>query len=294
MFSQKKRTTGWLTLKRSVPGGGILLLIILLCAEWVHSLKSTQGKITATATQHSAHEALFQPPSRSAGNFRRAKELAYSVYGNEGFTFYCGCPFRGKQVFHKQCDYTPDPTQERAYRTEWEHIVPASDFGRHFKAWTSGHPDCRTSSGRPFRGRRCAGLVSEAFRKMEADLYNLVPAIGEVNRRRGNLKMIPGDQQMADGKICSLTFLKHGAVPDEKIRGFIARTYLYMQAVYPEAVHLTQAQQNSYQKWHQDFPPTPEEIRRAEKIREIQGNQNHYVSGMPRLQNKEMTQSARK
>ena len=52
-----------------------------------------------------------------------------------------------------------------------------------------------SQKGKRYKGRRCASKVSLEFRLMEADLYNVQPAIGEVNGRRSNYSMaiIPGE-----------------------------------------------------------------------------------------------------
>ena len=57
-----------------------------------------------------------------------------------------------------------------------------------------GHPECVSSMGKTFKGRNCARKMAILFRYMEADLYNLYPAIGEVNGLRSNysMVMIPG------------------------------------------------------------------------------------------------------
>ena len=128
---------------------------------------------------------------------RDAHALFYrAIYKDHRETFYCACPFsRRRNIDYARCDYQPlDKDYARAKRVEIEHVVPAYAFGQSFSAWRNGHPDCR-KKGRPFFGRKCVRKVSERFRKMEADLYNLVPAIGELNELRENFSVadIPGE-----------------------------------------------------------------------------------------------------
>lgn len=66
----------------------------------------------------------------------------------------------------------------------WEHIVPAHAFGQSFKEWREGHPECVNRKGKLFRGRNCAQKVNIKFRYMQADMYNLVLAMGEINSLR--------------------------------------------------------------------------------------------------------------
>ena len=87
---------------------------------------------------------------------------------------------------------------KRAQRIEWEHVVPAHAFGQSFKEWREGHPDCVTQSGKAYKGRKCASKVNIEYRRMEADMHNLFPAIGEVNGDRSNYSMaiLPGEPRL--------------------------------------------------------------------------------------------------
>ncbi len=51
--------------------------------------------------------------------------------------------------------------------------------------------------GKPFKGRNCAQKVNIKFRYMQADMYNLVPAVGEINGLRSNygFGIIPGEKR---------------------------------------------------------------------------------------------------
>ena len=98
-------------------------------------------------------------------------------------------PSAGSEVELASCGYQPKKDPDRAKRLEWEHVVPAEAFGQSFKEWREGNPACVDSKGKAFKGRNCARKMSTQFRYMEADLYNLQPAIGEVNWLRSNYSM---------------------------------------------------------------------------------------------------------
>jgi len=87
--------------------------------------------------------------------------------------------------------------------------------------------------GQAFKGHNGARKVAAPFRYMEADLYNLQPAIGEVNRLWLNYSMalIPGEAR-AFGR-CDLEIEDRKIEPRPDIRGDIARTSFYMDAAYP-------------------------------------------------------------
>ena len=94
--------------------------------------------------------------------------------------------------------FSPDTKySKRATRIEWEHVAPAQSFGQSFKEWREGDPKCVDKHGKPFKGRNCAEKVNMEYRHMQADMYNLVPAIGQINALRLNYSyaMIPGEKR---------------------------------------------------------------------------------------------------
>jgi deoxyribonuclease-1 len=75
---------------------------------------------------------------------------------------------------------------KRAKKIEWEHVVPAENFGRTFSEWCDGDKQCINRKGKKFKGRKCAEKVNAEYRHMQADMFNLDPAIGAVNALRSN------------------------------------------------------------------------------------------------------------
>ena len=61
---------------------------------------------------------------------------------------------------------------------EWEHVVPAYYLGRTRVCWTEGDKQRVNAKGKPFKGRECCARVDNTFKRMEADLHNLTPAVG--------------------------------------------------------------------------------------------------------------------
>ena len=127
-------------------------------------------------------------------SFNKAKwTLERKVYHNHRVTFYCGAEFARDNKISDHSGYVPIKDNDRANRIEWDHVVPVNAFGRSFEEWRKGHPDCLNSKGKPYYGIHCARDTSPLFRYMESDMYNLVPAIGELKRLRSNYSydMIP-------------------------------------------------------------------------------------------------------
>lgn len=212
-------------------------------------------------------------------NFDEAKRILKKIYADNPMTFYCGCSYTDGEINFKSCGFKPYHDSERAGRIEWEHIVPASDFGRSFKAWREGDPRCRTKGGKAYKGRKCARFVSVEFNRMESDLYNLVPEIGEVNAIRSDKPMglLPGlPNQFGECK----TKIANGMIePREEIRGFIARTYKYMHHAYPKQGIISRKNEPLFEAWDRQYPPKSFERVRAQRIAKIQGNINMFVEG---------------
>ena len=122
-------------------------------------------------------------------SFSKSKKLLLKVYKDNPYTLYCGCSFKGKKPDLSSCGYIPKKDRKRANRIEWEHVVPAHAFGQSFSEWRKGHPKCVSKKGKKFKGRKCAQKMNEEYRRMQADMFNLYPAIGEVNGRRSNYSM---------------------------------------------------------------------------------------------------------
>ena len=75
---------------------------------------------------------------------------------------------------------------------------------------------------------------------MQADLYNLQPAIGEVNGLRSNYQIGEIDGEVREFGKCDVEIKNKKVEPAPKIRGDIARTYLYMEYAYPKYVIFNQ------------------------------------------------------
>lgn len=216
-------------------------------------------------------------PSPAVRDFTEAKKIAAVLYQAYPYTFYCGCRFSGKHVDHSACGYKPLHDTPRAHRLEWEHIVPAHAFGQAFVEWRNGALSCVHQSGEAYRGRSCARVASPTFKQMEADLYNLVPAIGEVNQLRADFPMglLPGVAPMF-GKCQTKIF--HGMIePRPEVRGFVARTYKYMENRYPGFHLVNDTNRGLLEQWNREHPPDAFERERGRKIALIQGNENPFL-----------------
>ncbi|MBA4502321.1 endonuclease [Marinobacterium marinum] len=220
----------------------------------------------------SVASAVAEPPS----SFSSAKKiLARDVYQAEDrVTFYCGCSFDEQPVPAKpnrtrltpaaaSCGLQPRKNANRAGRIEWEHVVPAWEFGHQLQCWQEG-------------GRKGCRKDPE-FRRMEADLYNLVPAVGELNGDRSNFRfgMIAGEPRAYGACDFEVDFKQRVAEPPEQVRGDIARTYFYMEDRY--GLRISRKQRQLFEAWAKTDPVDLPELQRARRIEVIQGYANPFV-----------------
>ena len=210
-------------------------------------------------------------------SFSKSKKLLLKVYKDHPFTLYCGCTFKGKKPNLSSCGYLPKKDKKRANRIEWEHVVPAHAFGQSFSEWRNGHPKCVNKKGKKFKGRKCAQKINKEYRRMQADMFNLYPAIGEVNGRRSNYSMAIIEGEEREFGECDVEIKNRKVEPREEIRGEIARTYLYMDSVYPGRGIISIKKRKLFDAWNKNDPVDEWECERAKRIEKIQGNRNEIV-----------------
>ena len=214
--------------------------------------------------------------NKTINNFSNSKKILLKIYTNNPYTFYCGCSYKNKIPNLSSCGYKIYKNKNRANRVEWEHIVPASRFGKKFETWKYGSLKCITN-GKKFKGRKCARKMNKKFRLIEADLYNLQPAIGEINQQRQNFKMsiIPGEKRNY-GK-CDFEVQNRFVEPSTNIRGDIARTYFYMADTYSNYIKLTKSELSLFLKWNNEDPVDEWECKKSKLIEKYQKNFNKFV-----------------
>jgi deoxyribonuclease-1 len=225
-------------------------------------------------------------------NFRSAKKIAVRIHQDHPTTLYCDCRYSGKKVDLASCGYRVQSDAKRAVRLEWEHVVPAEAFGNAFTEWREGAAHCRRK-GKTFKGRKCAETNPE-FSRMEADLHNLWPEIGELNGLRSNFSMaqLRAPETKAEGQAarqaraepnpspfgrCRVWIEDRKFEPMDSAKGIVARTYLYMQAAYPGRGIVSDKNQKLFEAWNKQYPVTDWECRRERLIFAKQGNANPFV-----------------
>lgn len=211
-------------------------------------------------------------------SFSQAKRAALKIYQHHPVSFYCGCDitWQGKKGIPDLdgCGYQVRKQELRANRIEWEHVVPAWQFGHQLQCWQNG-------------GRKNCTRNDEQFRQMEANLHNLTPAIGEVNGDRSNFNFSQwnGIDGVTYGQCeMQVNFSQRKAMPPARARGAIARIYLYMNQQY--TFRLSKQQTQLMQAWNNQYPVDEWECERDRRIAKIQGHNNPFVYSQCSLTNR--------
>lgn len=220
--------------------------------------------------------------TNAAGNtsiqsFSKAKRLLHEqVYQDHRTTLYCNASYNSDKNVQLPQGFETTKHIKRSRRIEWEHVVPAENFGRNYVEWREGHAQCVSRKGKAFRGRKCAEKILPQYRLMQADMHNLFPAIGAVNALRSNYNFTMLPQEPSDFGSCDMKIDSRKAEPPVQARGRIARTYLYMAQTYPQ-LSLSKKTQQLMQAWHKSYPVAAWECDRAKAIETLQGNANVIV-----------------
>ena len=117
------------------------------------------------------------------------------------------------------------------------------------------------------------------FRSAHNDLVNLRPAVGQLNANRSNKPfsdILSGKDPVTyrgNGKTFKIS--SRVAVPDQSIRGDIARVAFYMRDTY--GVSYSKRQAKLFDEWHQQDPLSEEEMLLNKRIIKVQGAGNNYA-----------------
>ena len=151
---------------------------------------------------------------------------------------------------------------------EWEHIYPVSKSIRAF-------PECR-KNGKKLSRKKCLE-VSENFRKLEANLYNLVPAVGSLNAVRSNLSYaeIPGEPREW-GK-CDFEKVGRKVEPRNEVKGDIARIYFYLEKQYPYVGVISNKNRKLFESWDKLDPVDSKECSINKEKERYMGHANPFV-----------------
>lgn len=163
-------------------------------------------------------------------------------------------------------------------KIEWEHIMPASKMLDDLSECKIGFEQNRDKyqSKRDYCQRN-----NVTYQKRISDLHNLVPAIAQINRDRKDIAYSEKTKLSANDKKNINAFndlrkcgYRHGDVflPRADVRGWIARTFLYM-----ERMHGVKIEKKQYETWAYRYPPSQKEIKIRQLTNSIMGAKSTEV-----------------
>ena len=136
----------------------------------------------------------FVPPLLGGGARKDLRKEMKMEAGYRARTHLSGCDVHATpRKFERRF---PKKNKKSANRIECEYVFPAHLFGQSLSEWRNGHPKCVKKNGKKFKGRKCAEKVHKEYGRMQADMFNLYPSIGEVNGRRNySMAIIKGEER---------------------------------------------------------------------------------------------------
>ena len=164
-----------------------------------------------------------------------------AIYKNGGQTFFC------KKSFSKK---TP--------LLAVSHIYPSAQVRDHLQCGTK---------------RQCL-RSDDRYMEIISDLHNVVPADSYFEFKRKGAKF--GNlEETIEANNCGIRKKLHIIDPPNELKGDIARILFYMKANYdlPLRTHMS-----LLKLWHENDPPSPEEVSRNAIVAEYQGNDNEFIS----------------
>lgn len=209
-------------------------------------------------------------------NFAQAKSQALILFSNHRVTLYCQCQYNAeKKVDLESCNMQPAQVIERAHRIEWEHIMPAARFGQQRTCWQQAI--CTNpKTGKSYRGRKCCEKIDDEFKSIEAELYNLWPAVGLVNQARSDYEFgYLLNKRGFFGCAFDVDPDLKVAEPPDAAKGIVARANLFMADHYHLA--MSESQRVLFEQWDHDYPADQWEKSWAKSVEQIEGYPNPYI-----------------
>ncbi len=185
--------------------------------------------------------------------FENYDEIAVNTFWNElysggGWSLYCGFKFTNA---HDLSD---------GHLFVIEQIYPVS--------WMLRALNCDSRM-------QCRNDKNSRYTVMEADMHNLYPVWQDTDvlRRDTYYGIIEGE----DWRYKDCDFERRAGITEPRpiARGNIARAIFYMHTQY--GVPIDAGMLDTLKRWNRDDPPSNQEVKRNDRIEELQGNRNRYI-----------------
>lgn len=185
--------------------------------------------------------------------------------------FYCGCEIKNFNIDYNKCS----ANVVSRINLEFEHVVPASVFGKTFPEYKIGNSNCKTGKGILYSGRSCLLKISNEYRNIHNDVHNLRPTIGYYNMIRSDKDYCELNMPLL--KNCNFKNLKC-VEPRDEIKGDISRIYFYMIQKYPNRIIISNELLELFNRWNIIDPVDSYECYIEKELEKFSNIPNQFVA----------------
>lgn len=218
---------------------------------------------------------------------RQAQALAAAAYEGGGRELFCGCTFENGQV-RGDCPVQKGLTNATA--VSYVPVITVAEYGRRRDCWTQRsnryvspirEMDREEKNPAPSPVFTC-DVVDPVFRAMEADPFNLVPAVNRAANVRGHRKAAEIESGVTRVEGCGLEVPQKIGTgylfePPAASKGDIARIYLYFADRY--ALPVEPERLATFKAWAKADPVDDQERRIHDALMAKTKTCNPYVLG---------------
>lgn len=225
-------------------------------------------------TAFSFNLAYAQLPSATPSTEKELGNLLNLIYQNHRFSFFC------QQRFDKlgQLIKSTPSLSPKENKIVWSFVVSKKQMAQSRPCYSS--KICLNNKGQRFKGLLCCKQTDTLYKIMLHDMHNRLPMSHAVAQVVNQYHFDSINDVLVPGALipnCALTVYPKDkiVVPEDSLKGEIARILLYMYETYKIAIPASQIA--LYQKWHESFPPSKWEKQKNKMIYKVQGNLNHFI-----------------
>jgi len=225
---------------------------------------------------------LFARGYESPDNRSQAKNVLMMMHLDYKVTAVNSCQYdydKSSCMDKSMVNGTSCQMEEQNLTMRWMQVVPDTFYGREYSCMAQ-QPCTNIFSKKAFGGPMCCRRIDVTYRKMEADLFNLIPVVSLLAEQQNG--RIFYDVVKVDVMLGKVKADQQYLEPPDETKGNIARVYLYMDETYD--LHLSAKQKETYLRWHQKDAVDAKECDLGQLILKVQGGNNHWIEeGCKRL-----------
>lgn len=162
--------------------------------------------------------------------------------------------------------------KEKKQTMQWMQVVPDTFYGRNM-ACMNEKVCVSTFTGQPYKGKLCCRISNAEYRKMEAELFNLIPVVSAIAKKHEGKPF--GEVKKPKQLVGKVKIDDNYIEPPDDVKGDIARVYLYMDKRYD--LQLTPQERALFERWHALDAVDAKECSIAKIIKKVQNVSNPWI-----------------